>query len=132
MSQTLQEILILAFVLLMMGFVPAQAGDPHHDNDTGGATTTTVNNTTEITRNSGNYGLMALSASGIEFDWGVPNKLQLGAAYAFVPGGNQAISFGGAMRVSSVLVNVKATTVVDSPDDFEDDWAVVVGVVGHF
>jgi len=71
------------------------------------------------------YGLLALAAP-IPFDWGVPDKIQVGATMAFTEGGNQAVSIGVATRFGGILVHGRFVTTIEAPDS-QDDYAVIVG-----
>ena len=91
----------------------------------------TETNPIQITRSDGNYALLGMAAAGNVLDWGVPDKLQLSVAGAFVPGGSQAISFAAGSRVGGILVNVHIVTTIDTPNS-KDDYAFIVGATGHF
>ncbi len=80
---------------------------------------------------SNTYGLLALASSGNQFDWGVPDKLQLSVAGAFTEGGNQAISFGLGQRFGGVLINGHFAMTLNAPDT-EDDYALVINGLMHF
>ncbi len=120
---------LLLVVVLTLFVFSVFANDPH-DQDVGSITTTSTE-VVEISSSDGNYGLMALAGTGLHYDWGVPNKLQLGFGYVFVPGGNQALAAGGATRLGGFLVSVNVLSTVDAPES-DDDYAVVFGAVGHF
>ncbi len=76
-----------------------------------------------------NYGLLALATSGNQFDWGVPEKIQLSVSGAFGEGGDQAVSFAVAKRFGGILVNAHAATTIDAPDNSADYVFVVSGTM---
>ncbi len=120
---------ILVLIALVIS-TSAQARDPHFQ-DPGIVTTNTTEVTNNITSADGNYGLMAMASTGLVFDCCRPNTLQWAVAGSFSEGGNQAFSAGLANNFGPVLVNVRFTTVIDSPDK-ENDYALVVGGAGAF
>ena len=76
------------------------------------------------------YGLLAL-ANNNQFDWGVPDKIQVGVTMAFTEGGNQAIAVGAATRVGGILLHGNFVSTISAPDN-ADDYAVVVGGTMRF
>ncbi len=76
------------------------------------------------------YGLLAL-ANNNQFDWGVPDKLQVGVTMAFTEGGNQAIAVGAATRLGGILLHGNFVTAIDGPDN-ADDYAIIVGGTMRF
>lgn len=104
------------------------------DHDHGGTpppppTTTSTGPPLELGLNN-TYGLLGLAANN-QFDWGVPDKLQVGVTMAFTEGGNQAIALGLATRVGGIMVHGQFVSVIDGPDT-EDDYAVIIGGTMHF
>lgn len=132
---------ILLFVLILAtSWTQALAQDPHYTPPDPVVTTTTINETTEVTNITsadGNYGLMALAASGLTYDWGVPTDLQWAAAGSFSEGGNQAIAAGLGMRFGAVLLTANFVTVLDPDDTANDitkanDYALIISGSGRF
>ena len=119
-------------VLLILVAIQISIFNRVHAHGDYAGTNTAETNTVEIQSTDGNLGLMALTAAGLHYDWGVPDKLPLGVSYAFVSGGNQAIAFGGATRLGGFLVNLNVITTVDSVDSQSDEYAFVIGAMGRF
>jgi len=120
----------LMFVLILVTiWTQAEAQDPHHYPDATG--TTDMTETPKVTSADGNYGLMALSASGLVFGCCRPDTLQWAAAGAFTEGGNQSFTAGLATNFGPVLLNVRFAAIIDSPNK-ENDYAVIVGGSGAF
>lgn len=117
------KILIVALL-----FVSGPLFGSEHDYPPVETTTTTTTNLTLPTQTT--YGLLAL-ASNNQFDWGVPDKVQVGVTMAFTEGGNQAVSVGAAARVGGILVHGQFVTTIDAPDS-QDDYAVIVGGTMRF
>lgn len=101
------------------------ASEDHHDHDS-----TTTKTTQSILSSQSTYGLLAL-ASNNQFDWGVPDKLQVGVTMAFTEGGNQALSVGAATRIGGILLHGNFVTTIDGPDN-ADDYVVIVGGTMRF
>ncbi len=118
----------MKFLIVVLLFIagPVFGSKEHHDHESEVTTTTTP---LSLPSNS-TYGLLAL-ANNNQFDWGVPDKLQMGVTMAFTEGGNQAVSVGAATRVGGILLHGNFVTTVSAPDH-EDDWAVVVGGTMRF
>ena len=123
----------LLFVLILVTiWTQAKADDPHYTPPvvtTDPVVTTTTNQVNQLTSSDGNLALMGLAATGLVFDWGVPNDLQWAIAGAFGEGGNQSIAGGVATRFGAVLLNVQFSTTLNSGTN---DYAVVVGGAGRF
>lgn len=118
------KILIIA-LLFISGSVFAHTSHETHDHDSATTTTTSLSLPSQST-----YGLLAL-ASNNQFDWGVPDKLQMGVTMAFTEGGNQAVSIGAATRIGGILLHGNFVTTIDGPDT-EDDYAIIVGGTMRF
>ncbi len=103
------------------------AHDSHYDYNPEPTTTTT---TPLSLPTQSTYGLLAL-ASNNQFDWGVPDKLQVGVTMAFTEGGNQAVSIGAATRIGGILLHGNFVTTIDGPDS-ADDYAIIVGGTMRF
>jgi len=121
---------ILILVTIWTQF--AEAADPHHDMNIYMPPVNDTSVITNITSADSNYGLMALSSSGLVFDCCRPGKLQWAGAMAFTEGGNQSFSGGLASNLSkTVLLNARLAATIDTPNN-EDDYAVIVGLSGAF
>jgi len=119
----------LLTALLLVIWTQAEAGEKHSTPAPPPVITTTT--ATPLVLPSGNtYGLLGLAANN-QFDWGVPDKLQVGVTMAFTEGGNQAIAVGAATRVGGIMVHGQFVSTIDGPDT-EDDYAVIVGGTMHF
>ncbi len=118
---------LIPILFLITGSVFASG--KHHSHESTSPPEITTTNSLSLPIQS-TYGLLALSAN-IPFDWGVPDKIQVGATMAFTEGGNQSFSVGAATRVGGILVHGKFVGLIDGPDN-EDDYAVVVGGVIRF
>lgn len=115
---------ILALISLFITGSYAFASEEHNDHDS------TPPITPLSLPSQSTYGLLAL-ANNNQFDWGVPDKIQVGATMAFTEGGNQAVSVGAATRVGGILLHGSFVTTVSAPDH-EDDWALTVGGTMRF
>lgn len=87
--------------------------------------------TTTIVTQGNAYGMLALATSGNQFDWGVPDKLQLSMSIALTEGGNQAIAFGLGNRFGGVLISGSLAMTLDA-DNTQDDYAFVFNSLMHF
>jgi len=117
---------IILSLLLVSG--PAFA---HGSDDSPTTTTTTTSSSTPLVLPSqSTYGLLGLAANN-QFDWGVPDKVQLGVTMAFTEGGNQAVAVGAATRLGGILMHGQFVTVIDGPDS-ADDYAIIVGGTMRF
>ena len=125
------NIIILLFAVVIIGGTALADENGHQGHDHEGTSYGSPTETVTVTRIGGNLGLLALAASGNQLDWGVPNKLQLSVAGAFVPGGNQAISFAMGTRLGGILLNVQIATTIDALPG-EDDSVIIVGATAHF
>ncbi len=101
----------------------------HHGSDYNGGTTAVETTTLNLPSQS-TYGLLGLAANN-QFDWGVPDKVQVGVTMAFTEGGNQAIAVGGATMVGGIMIHGQFVSTIDGPDT-EDDYAVIVGGTMRF
>lgn len=119
----------MKYLIIALLFVSCSvfAHNGHYDHNPEPTTTTT---TPLSLPSQTTYGLMAL-ANNNQFDWGVPDKVQVGVTMAFTEGGNQAVAVGAASRVGGILLHGNFVTTVSAPDH-EDDWAVVVGGTMRF
>lgn len=115
----------LQCLLISLISLNAYASDHDYSPPTPPPTTTSLSLPTQTT-----YGLLAL-ASNNQFDWGVPQKIQVGVTMAFTEGGNQAVSVGAASRVGGILLHGQFVTTVSAPDN-QDDFAVIVGGTMRF
>lgn len=128
---------IFAVTINLIAWQPSFADDPHYTppvvtTDPGVVTTTGTTQVNQLTSSDGNYGMMALAASGLVFDWGVPEALQWSVAGAFVEGGDQSLSFGLGTRVGGVLFTGRLTTILELDDDDPSDLAFIVSGSGRF
>jgi len=122
---------LLTILILVTIWTQAEAGEKHSTPAPPPVITTTTSTPTTLNLPSGNtYGLLGLAANN-QFDWGVPEKLQVGVTMAFTEGGNQAIAVGAATRVGGIMVHGQFVSTIDGPDT-EDDYAVIVGGTMHF
>ncbi len=116
---------LLIALLFMTSSAFAHNGHYDHNPEPTTTTTTPLSLPSQTT-----YGLLAL-ANNNQFDWGVPDKLQVGVTMAFTEGGNQAIAIGAATRVGAVMLHGNFVTEVDGPDN-GDSYAVIVGGTMRF
>jgi len=122
----------LMFVLILATiWTQAEAQDPHNQPSVTSTSVTEVTEVTNITSADGNYGLMALSASGLVFGCCRPDTLQWAVAGAFTEGGNQSFTAGLATNFGPVLLNARFAAIIGSPNK-ENDYAVIVGGSGAF
>lgn len=112
-------------LLFISGSVFAHNGHYDHDSEPTTTTTTPLSLPSQST-----YGLLGLAANN-QFDWGVPDKLQVGVTMAFTEGGNQAVALGAATRIGGIMLHGQFVTTIDGPDS-EDDYAVIVGGTMRF
>jgi len=118
------KILMIALISIFLIGSYAFAHDGHHDHDSEST------GTSQSLSSQSTYGLLAL-ASNNQFDWGVPDKLQVGVTMAFTEGGNQAVSIGAATRLGGILIHGNFITTVSAPDN-ADDYVVVIGGTMRF
>ncbi len=114
----------LLIIALMFITGSAFAHNGHYDHDS------ESNTTSSSLPSQSTYGLLAL-ASNNQFDWGVPDKLQVGVTMAFTEGGNQAVAIGAATRFGGVLLHGNFVTTIDGPDS-ADSYVVVIGGTMRF
>lgn len=117
--------LLLILLLAFAGSAFAHKGHYDHNSE---PTTTTIAPLSLPSQST--YGLLALANSN-QFDWGVPDKVQVGVTMAFTEGGNQAIAVGAATRLGGILLHGNFVTTIDGPDN-SDDFAVVIGGTMRF
>ena len=115
----------MKFLIAALLFVTGLAFGSDHDYPPAETTTTTLVLPAQTT-----YGLLALASSN-QFDWGVPDKVQVGLTMAFTEGGNQAIAVGAATRIGGILLHGQYVTTIDAPDS-QDDFAFVIGGTMRF
>ncbi len=123
--------IIFALIVLFVSGTALSHDNGHDGHDHEGTVYESPTETITINRTAGNLGMLALAAAGNQLDWGVPNKLQLSVAGAFVSGGNQAISFALGTRLGGVLLNVQVAATIDAFPG-EDDSVIIVGATAHF
>ena len=125
------KLTVLTILLFIVGMISnhVYARGNHHESPQVTPTTTATSSTPLILPAQNTYGLLALP--NIPFDWGVPDKVQVGGTVSFTEGGNQSFAVGAANRFGGILVHVKFSGLVDGPDN-ADDYAISVGGVARF
>ena len=118
---------ITALLSLLVTGSYAFADAKHYDHN---STPTTTTSTPLNLPSESTYGLLGLAANN-QFDWGVPDKVQVGVTMAFTEGGNQAVSIGAATRLGGILIHGNFITTVSAPDN-ADDYVVVIGGTMRF
>ncbi len=121
------KLYLIVFLAVILFTVHQQiyASEKHHSHEVP-VTTSSVPLTLP---SQSTYGLLALPDN--QFDWGVPDKLQVGVTMAFTEGGNQSFAIGAATRIGGIMIHGQFKGIIDGPDT-EDDYAIIVGGTIHF